>query len=178
MRNEDLPAGTPAPRTSADKARLSIAVVMERSTLANRWQSDRWEPIGIVPDAGGDRVPRLLREDEARTQSQWLHPGFVIELFRDEAEGYYLNLTSPKPYAFVNWELVDGAGIPHSVTLSYNEAARMMDGGAQVDGVPLPTEIQGWLAAFVDRHYQPEAKKRRIRPPSFKGARRDEPNRQ
>ena len=25
--------------------------------------------------------------------ARWLHPGFTVELFRDEAEGYYLNLT-------------------------------------------------------------------------------------
>lgn len=154
-----------------ERAPVRVAVVMERTTLANRWQAERWEPVAIVPDDGAQPAPRLLHEDAA--QSQWLHPGFTAELFRDEVEGYYLNLTATKPFAFVNWELVDGVGVPRSVTLSYNEAARMMDGGAQVDGVPLPAEMQGWLAAFVDAFYRPDVKKRRIRPPSFKGARRD-----
>ncbi len=157
--------------SAAERAPVRVAVVMERTTLANRWQSERWEPVAIVPDDGSASAPRQTHADAA--QSQWLHPGFVVELFRDEAEGYYLNLTATKPFAFVNWELVDGVGVPRSVTLSYNEAARMMDGGAQVDGVPLPEEMQGWLAAFVDQFYRPEGKKRRIRPPSFKGARRD-----
>jgi hypothetical protein len=48
-----------------------------------------------------------------------------------------------------------------------------MDGGAQVDGVPLLEEWHPWLADYVGRHYKPEPKKKRIRPPSFKGARRD-----
>jgi len=56
------------------------------------------------------------------------------------------------------------------VTVSYNEAARMMDGGARVDGVPMPAEWIPWLEHYVQKHYKPEPKKKRIRPPSFKGA--------
>ena len=153
---------------------LAVAVVMERTPLENnRWQSEKWEPIGVIPDAGeAGTVPRLLLQDEARTQ--WLYPGFKLELFHDEAEGYYLNLSSKKPFVFVNWLEEEGAGVPKSVTLSYNEAARQLDGGAQVDGVPMPPEWVPWLAEYVERNYKPEPKKR-IRPPSFKGARRDDP---
>ncbi len=50
-----------------------------------------------------------------------------------------------------------------------------MDGGARVDGVPMPAEWIPWLAEYVERHYKPEPKGKRIRPPSFKGARRDAP---
>jgi hypothetical protein len=153
---------------------LAVAVVMERTPLENnRWQSEKWEPIGVIPDAGeAGTLPRLLLQDEARTQ--WLYPGFKLELFHDEAEGYYLNLSSKKPFVFVNWLEEEGAGVPKSVTLSYNEAARQLDGGAQVDGVPMPPEWVPWLAEYVERNYKPEPKKR-IRPPSFKGARRDDP---
>ena len=153
---------------------LAVAVVMERTPLQNnRWQSEKWEPIGVVPDPGeADAEPRLLLQDEARTQ--WLYPGFKLELFHDEAEGYYLNLSSKKPFVFINWLEEEGAGVPKSVTLSYNEAARQLDGGAQVDGVPMPPEWVPWLAEYVERNYKPEPKKR-IRPPSFKGARRDDP---
>ena len=153
---------------------LAVAVVMERTPLENnRWQSEKWEPIGVVPDSSeAGAAPRLLLEDEARTQ--WLYPGFKLELFHDEAEGYYLHLSSKKPFVFVNWLEEEGAAVPKSVTLSYNEAARQLDGGAQVDGVPMPPEWVPWLAEYVERNYKPEPKKR-IRPPSFKGARRDDP---
>lgn len=30
--------------------RQSVAVVMERTPLASRWQSGRWEAKGVVPD--------------------------------------------------------------------------------------------------------------------------------
>jgi hypothetical protein len=142
---------------------------MERRALANRWQSEKWEPVEIVPDPGGE-APRLLTADGER--ARWLHPGFAIELHRDEAEGYYLNLTAPTPYVFVMWRMVDGAARPQIVTVSYHEAGRMMDGGEQVDGVAMPRELAAWVDEFVRANYRPEPKKK-IRPPSFKGARRD-----
>ena len=146
---------------------------MERRELDNRWQSEKWEPIGVVGDSSGPGAPpRALMQDTQR--AQWLHPGFVLELFHDEAEGYYLNLASPQPFVFVNWLEENGMGVPKSVTVSYNEAARQMDGGATVDGVPMPSEWVPWLEEYVQRHYKPEPKKKRIRPPSFKGARRDD----
>jgi len=54
--------------------------------------------------------------------AQWLWSGFEIELFRDEAEGYYLNLSSGAPVIFVMWRLEDDRGVPKIVTVSYNEA--------------------------------------------------------
>ena len=74
--------------------------------------------------------------------------------------------------AFVIWRQEDGPPHPAGVTLSYNEAARMMDAQEHVDGVPLPSELHDWLAGYVMQHYKPEPKKR-SRPPSFQGARRD-----
>jgi len=151
---------------------LAVAVVMQRTQLDNRWQSEKWEPIGVLTDSSGPgSAVRVLRQDGESTQ--WLHPGFKLELFHDESEGYYLNLYSPRPYVFVNWLEEDGKGVPQSVTVSYNEAARQMDGGARVDGVPMPAEGISWLAEYVEKHYKPEPKKKRIRPPSFKGAKRD-----
>jgi hypothetical protein len=144
---------------------------MERRTLANRWQSETWQPVAVVPDPPDASAPRLILAEDGR--SRWLHPGFEIALHRDEAEGYYLNLTTSEPYMFVMWRMHDDQAVPEVVTPSYHEAARMMDGGAQVDGVPLPAELAAWLAEYVDANYRPEPKKR-ARPPSFKGARRDE----
>jgi hypothetical protein len=154
------------------KPSLAVAVVMERTPLADqRWQSEKWEPIGVVPDfAEPGAPPRALLQDAAR--AQWLYPGFKLELFHDEAEGYYLNLSSRKPFVFVNW--LEENGVPKAVTVSYNEAARLLDAGERVDGVPMPLEWIPWLAEYVERNYRPEPKKR-ARPPSFKGAKRDGP---
>lgn len=148
---------------------IACAVVMQRTLLDNRWQSEQWLPVAAWPDPGGER--RLL-DDDGRN-ARWLHPGFELRLYRDEAEGYYLNLSTEKPFVFVNWDDETGEGVPRIVTVSYNEAGRMLDAGARVDGVPLPSEWIPWLEGFVAEHYKPEPKKRRVRPPSFKGAWRD-----
>jgi hypothetical protein len=149
---------------------VAVAVIMERRSLANRWQTEQWAPLDVIPDAGEGAAPRLLNEDSIR--AQWLHPGFAIELHRDEAEGYYLNVSTESPFAFVMWRMENDLAVPKVVTASYHEASRMMDGGEQVDGVPLAPELAGWVREFVRQNYRPEPK-RRIRPPSFKGARRD-----
>ena len=51
------------------------------------------------------------------------------------------------------WRMSEDGGdrrcIPVLVTVSYNEAARMMDGGERVDAVPMPAEIADWMGPFV-----------------------------
>jgi hypothetical protein len=149
---------------------LSIAVIMERRALANRWQAQSWEAIGIVPDPGDAAPPRLLMQDAAC--AQWLHGGFELKLYRDEAENYYLNLSAAQPCVFIAWRMEEEMALPKFVTVSYGEAARLMDASEQVDSVVMPRDMCDWLGEFVNQHYKPEPK-RRSRPPSFKGAKRD-----
>lgn len=147
---------------------ITLAVVMQRRAVQNRWLSEVWEPLGVVLNhPGGGEVCPLVDEGGI---AQWLHPGFKVKLFRDEAEGYYLNVSTREPRVFVMWRMQDGRGQPEFVTLSYNEAGRMMDGGEQVDAVPMPAELFAWVGAYVEANYRPEPKKRR-RPQSFLPAR-------
>src|SRR5512143_4054685 len=99
---------------------IPIAVIMERRTLTNRWQSHSWEAIGIIPDPGDAATPRLLLQDEAR--AQWLFGGFELQLHRDEAENYYLNLSAAQPCVFVIWRMEEALALPKFVTVSYCEA--------------------------------------------------------
>ena len=150
---------------------LAIAVVMQRTQLDNRWQSEKWEPIGVLTDSSGPgSAVRVLRQDGV--SAQWLHPGFKLELFHDESEGYYLNLYSPRPYVFVNWLEEDGKGVPQSVTVSYNEAARFLDAGEQVDAVPMPGALLAAMESFVAKHYQPEPRKKAKRNELYEGEER------
>jgi Protein of unknown function (DUF3305) len=147
--------------------RFSVAVVVERVPLANRWVTEQWRVLAVVPDAALAAPPSRQIEDATRTQ--WRFPGHVVELHRSEAEGYFLNITSPEPKIFVMWRgpvadgLDDDAEIklrPRMVTVSYNEAGRLLDGGEQVDAVALPPEILAWMQPFVDEHYKPEPKRK------------------
>lgn len=91
-----------------------------------------------------------------------------IELHRDEAQGYYLNVTTREPSIFVQWRREAGQAVAVAVTLSYDEAGRWMDGGEMVERVPMPGEMAAWLAEYVQLHYRPEkARKRRGAKPSF-----------
>jgi hypothetical protein len=150
---------------------IRIGVVMQRTPLNNRWQPYQWRPMEIVGDTGlPDGAPRCLRDDAS--DMRWLFTGFDIKLFTGEAEGYFLNITAPAPCWFVMWRIeeLDGVeiAVPKAVTLSYNEAARLMDGGEKVDTLPAPDGIVAHLVAFTQQYYRPEPKKKRKRP-SFEG---------
>ena len=152
--------------------RRPAAVVTARRVVDNPWTSEVWVPVAVIERAGARAdAPILLERNEAG--EQWLHLGFEVELNRTEAHGYYLNLTTDRPVAFVEWELTDLGAEPRWVTLSYHEAARRLDGGAEVEAVPMPSEWLPWLAAFTQEHLQIPEKKRRPSPASFLGAKRD-----
>jgi hypothetical protein len=162
-------------QAGADSLRRCAAVVTARRVVDNPWTSEIWLPVAVIErDGARDAAPILLESTPAG--EQWLHLGFEVELNRTEAEGYYLNLTTDQPVAFVEWELSERGAEPRWVTLSYHEAARRLDGGAQVEAVPMPSAWLPWLAAFTQQHLQvPEKKKRRHAPASFLGAKRDNP---
>ena len=141
---------------------------MERESAPNRWEDWRFRLVDVVAQQGAfGNTPRVLRDD-GKTQ-RMLYPGFTLELFRDEAEGYHLNLTSGAPVWFVVWRIAEdepSKAWPETVSLSYTEAGRWLDAQERVDNVPLAQDLVAWLQAYTDEHYRPEPKKRR-RPQSF-----------
>jgi hypothetical protein len=142
-----------------------VAVVMQRRALANRWQSEVWEPVGVLSGYDGSGEPRVLVDDPQA--KQWLHPGFDIMLRRSEAEGYYHNVSAQEPRVFILWRMEADIAVPKFVTVSYDEASRWMDGGESVDSVAMPADLFGWVGEFVEKNYRLTPKKR-IRPQSFK----------
>jgi hypothetical protein len=160
---------------------LQVAVVMRRERVPgamSRWQPWRW----VLHDVTGHDLlphaehfgfePRCLRQTE--DEQIWLHPGFTVELFKDDAEGYYLNATSPAPCWFVLWRMEEEPGIsdevmavPAMVSLSYHDAGRWLDAQENVDQVPAPSDVVAWMNEFTDEHWVVEAKRRK-RPDSFR----------
>jgi hypothetical protein len=151
------------------KPSISVAVLIERHKQPNRWEDWRFDIADVVVDEGGfGDAPRALRDDGQI--AQFLHPGLTVTLHQDEGEGYYLNLTSGAPVWFVMWRVAEddpSRAWPELVTLSYNEAGRLLDAQEHVDNVPLPAGLCGWLQGFTDAHYRPEPKQRK-RPASFR----------
>lgn len=147
----------------------------------SRWQSHRWvlEDVVLEGEASIDVVEKTaLLISKNDSIERWKHAGYSVELYADDAEGYYLNVTTDAPCWFVLWRMEeiaeDGAGItdepiakPEMVSLSYHDAGRWLDAQETVEQVPLPPEVVAWLQAFVDEHHVIETKKRK-RPESFK----------
>ena len=157
-------ASPPAADVSSWKSRTQVAVIMQRRAIESRWQSEVWEVAGVLSSYAGAADPRLIVDEKDTTQ--WLYPGFDVVLQRAEAQGYFHNVSTAVPNVFVLWRMESGRAVPHYVTVSYDEASRWMDGGAQVDSVVMPCAMRGWVREFVERHYRPEPKKR-VRPQSF-----------
>jgi len=146
--------------------RFPVAVVVERIPLANRWASEKWQIGAVERDDSPLRVAVRLSDDA--TGTRWRFTGFGIELHASESEGYFLNITAPEPKIFVMWRMLDAdtiaadglAARPELVTVSFNEAARLMDGGEMVDAVPLPPDVLAWMQPFVAANYKPEPKRK------------------
>ena len=153
---------------AAARPAVRVAVVMEREANPNQWEAWRFRLVDVVPhEEAFGTVARVLRDDGKVQRT--LHPNFPLELFRDEGEGYYLNLTSGTPAWFVMWRIDDedpSRAQAQTVSVSYTEAGRWLDAQERVDNVPLPADGIAWLQAYADEHYRPEPKKRR-RPQSF-----------
>jgi len=153
----------------------TVAVVMRQEPLHGpmaRWQAARWLLDEVVSheDSFG-AAPRCLRENGL--DAVWLYPGWPVELFTDDAEGYWLNISSPTPSFFVMWRLQEREGqeplaVPQAVSLSYHDAGRWLDAQETVEIVPAPDVLVQALRDFVQQHHVPEVKKRQ-RPQSFQG---------
>lgn len=146
--------------------RFPVAVVIERIPLANRWASEKWQ-VGYV-ERDDSPLEAVLRIADDANGTRWRFSGFGIELHLSESEGYFLNITAPEPKIFVMWRMLEAervgadglAARPQLVTVSYNEAARLMDGGETVDAVPLLPEVLAWMQPFVAANYKPEPKRK------------------
>jgi len=173
---------------------MRFAVLMRKQNMDNPWVSYRWVPQEVLPDYGqlNNHTSNAIsgqflgRDPEGES---WLFTGFDLNLFPDEAEGYYLNVSATTPCWFVMWRLEDdidryidaqslemakaepNIAVPHRICVSYNEAARLLDGGESVDTIPMSEEHATWLQEYVNENYRPEPKKRH-KPASFKGAER------
>jgi Protein of unknown function (DUF3305) len=149
-----------------DRPTRKISVILAREAVESRWEDHQWQVLGVVPDVGGE--VRTIMENAKSLQR--LFPGFEVTLFADEAEGYYLNVSSEAPSVFVSVRTDESGGDPYpfQATLSYNEAARWMDGGEKVERIVAWPELAAWMGQWVEDNYRPEPKKRQ-RPRSFEG---------
>lgn len=153
---------------AAALAHLPVTVGFGRFALDSRWQASAWRLLWVRP-AGGARPAAQAAPHAADGALEHVANDTHVAVHRDEAEGYWLNLTATEPSIFVLWRADDEAApCALGATLSYHEAGRWMDGGQTVDRVPMPPEMVEWLADWVRDNYRPQQRTRQRGPkPSF-----------
>ena len=149
-----------------------VAVIMRCERIDNRWQPWRWSLAEVVMhDPAFGTEPRQLLNDER--EQRWMFPGFRVELFRDDAEGYHLNVESPAPCWFRavahgrrRWWRCPRLARPVEVSLSYHEGWPLAGCTKRWSKCLCRLRVLEVLQAFVAENYQPEPKRRK-RPDSF-----------
>ena len=116
--------------------------------------------VGVIVGAQTSTEKTLLRTvDDVK---QYLYPGFSVNLYKDECESYYHNMVSPKPGCYVITDNEDSEEpIPFKVSMSFDEAHSLHEGGREIYPVEIPAELYGWMEAFVIDNYFPEKKFKR-----------------
>jgi hypothetical protein len=132
---------------------------MQRRAVNHRWATDAWEAVGVVRDQGDLPPLQVLSRTEAR--EYYLVSGLKLELYPDENDGYFENCVAPEPKVFVMWRMQQDRAMPVLASVSYGEGTRMFDSGEPADGVPMPGEIQAWLAQYLQEHYRPRERRGR-----------------
>ena len=89
---------------------MRFAVMMRKQNIDNPWISFKWVLQEVLPDFGqfeakqGNQIVGQFLGRDADGES-WLFTGYELNLFPDEAEGYYLNLSATQPCWFVMWQI-------------------------------------------------------------------------
>ena len=152
--------------TMSNAERHTVAVIMQRAQVQQGpWSVPSWSATSVV--AGEHLVGKgagctLVHEDEGDAQFLW--SGMTLELYRDQAEAYWYNLTSDSPSLFVIChESPEGELTPFQVTADRDSAAVCLESDDQVFALPVPPEIYQALEQFVVQHFVPEERKKRKR---------------
>ena len=140
----------------------SASVAFRKRPVASRWVDFEWDTASISVSDDLQVAQAGPVEFTVNNEPQWRWDGERIELHHSEGEGYWLNLNSPKPCIFVMWRLEEDDAVPRPVvvTVSYNEAGRMLDAGGHVDNVPMPEGLRVALTAYTAANYKPEPRKK------------------
>ena len=116
-------------------------------------------PAGQPPANADDRLDASTADAQS---THWLFPRYRVELFRDDAEGYFLNLNSPGPCFWVFWRADEARLLARGVGL--DGAAVGCPQRQQVDEhglvVALPVGervVRSAVTALFDRARMPDA---------------------
>jgi hypothetical protein len=145
---------------------LPVAVILGCKTVSGeRWQVRSWRVVGVV---AGENVPGKETRGEPAggtdDEPRLIWGGLRLDLYRDAAESYWVNLTGQQPSLFVLCsEAEDGALVPRFVTADQNEACSGVEGDDRVFAAAIPPEVYQQLEQFVVEYNVPQEKRKRKR---------------
>ena len=143
---------------------FAVAALFERQAADdNPWLDYRWRLLGVLC---GDELPEageggVVHEDGATRQQ--LFTGLELQLFPDEVESYYHNLTVEQPRIYVVARDGDDGPEPFLVTASFDVANAHVEADDLAFDTTLPAELYQPLEHFVVGHYFPEKRRKRKR---------------
>ena len=148
------------------KDRFPVSVIIERRSYPDKaWMLDSWSALGVLPAEGQSTGVSCTSIYQCDSSEQFLFEGYCIELFADDAESYYANLTGRQPGVFVvcEQEEEDDSLHPLLVTVSYDEMASYIEVDTPVFDLPIPPPVYEWVEGWVLENYQPQKKHKRVR---------------
>ena len=156
-----------APMTDAPalQPRLPVTVLMQCTPLPDHpWLSERRTVVSVLPrlDPATPRPTATATAeptDMATPQSQLLRfDNLVLELHPDEAENYYLNISTTTPRCFVVMQEASGTTPPEPllVTASADLAASYESVDHEVAVVTLDPALYLAVETFALTHYIPQ----------------------
>ena len=152
--------------SAGPRVSLPVAVIMGRRTVTGRgWAVPSWRAVGVVAGAGlpgREAQGRPVHSDGEEEHLLW--GGLRLELYRDAAESYWVNLTGAQPSLFVLCtEDEESNLVPRLVTADQNEACSGIEGSEQVFAAPIPPEVYQQIEAFIVEHHVPQVRRKRKR---------------
>ncbi|MEM7743186.1 MAG: DUF3305 domain-containing protein [Pseudomonadota bacterium] len=145
---------------AAREATIMVGVVIRRQPGVTKWAKWFWRPVAVLPGAPEASWHEMRRDGDAIEYHAATVP---LTVHRKETEGYLVALSNAPPSVYVILRPNEDQGSPHDVevfgvTASAFEAQDYMDSGEeQVEAVPMPPELVGWISAFVGQHHVDEA---------------------
>ena len=149
--------------------RITVGLVIERIALDGPWSDFAWMPRQVLPVAPETPAWTVLAEAPGRVS--YYAGAWDLGLYPSSTAYYSENLASGRPSIWVAMQPA-GAETPQitGVTVDPSEGESFTETGTSVvETVPMPPEIAGLLAAYVEEHHVERVFEKRQRDKSKPG---------
>ncbi len=149
--------------------------MMEKTVVSRgAWSLPEWRAVGVVameagPDSAGQPAgePIAVRAEPTPDDAgvmRLLWTGYRLNLYKDAAESYWINLLSDDPALFVIChETPDGTMQPLRITADGLAASGSIEGDDQVYRVAIPPEVYLQIERFVVENHEAQPRRKRKR---------------